>query len=151
MGRLSTRRQHSQQRDNVSSCPTAGSGELAKLTDRMCTPRVNKEQSHRSSSHTCCSRPFPARPQSVEILSEMMEAQERRPKLYTDTHSHAHSFIVSAFRHILTHCAHSQHFLWFKVGLSKSFRHVIIARVQRNPHSRPGHPVTMFLPHSFAC
>ena len=31
-------------------------------------------------------------------------------QMYTDTHSHAHFFSVLAFRHSLTHCAHSQHF-----------------------------------------
>ena len=87
----------------------------------MCTPGVNKEQSHRSTSHTCCSRLFPVRSLSVQILSEMMEAQERRPKLYTDTHSHAHSFIVIAFRHILTHCAHSQNFFLVQGRIVKIF------------------------------
>ena len=87
----------------------------------LCTPGVNKEQSHRSTSHTCCSRLFPVRSLSVQILSEMMEAQERRPKLYTDTHSHAHSFIVIAFRHILTHCAHSQNFFVVQGRIVKIF------------------------------
>ena len=33
----------------------------------------------------------------------------------------------SVFGHILTHCAHSQHLLWLKVELSKSFHQVFLA------------------------
>ena len=40
-----------------------------------------------------------------------LEFRERL-KMYTDTQSDAHLLSVVAFRHILTHCAHSQHFFY---------------------------------------
>ena len=46
---------------------------------------------------------------------------------HTATHSHAHFFSVLAFRHIMTHCAHSQHFYGSRSDCPKPFHQVIFA------------------------
>ena len=73
----------------------------------------------------------------------------------TATHFHAHFFSLSVVRHILTHCAHAEHFLIKRPdcqnhSIKSSFFLACLTRAQRTPHSRVGHPVTSSLSHSFA-